>query len=65
MKQLFFNSLLIPALTSFAFIANDAHVPVALSFSDGSSGECFVSNKRMSMDVEIPSSPLIRQSDDN
>ena len=65
MKKLFFISLLIPALTSCAPITNDAYVPVALSFSDGSSGECFVSNKRMSMDVEIPSSPLIRRSDDN
>ena len=65
MKKLFLICLPIPALTSCASIANHAHVPVALSFSDGSSGECFVGNKRMSTDVEIPSSPLIWRSNDN
>ena len=47
-----------------ASITNDAYVPVALSFSDGSSGTCSISNKRMALDVQIPSTPMIRRSDD-
>ena len=51
-------------LSSCATIVNDANVPVSLSFSDGSSGTCQLSNKRISMSVKIPSQPLIRRSDD-
>ena len=51
-------------LTSCATIVNDANIPVALSFSDGSNGECQLSNKRISLSVKIPSQPLIRRSDD-
>ena len=51
-------------LTSCATIVNDANVPVALSFSDGSQGECQISNKRVSLNVKIPSQPMIRRSDD-
>ena len=51
-------------LTSCATIVNDANVPVSLSFSDGSEGECQLSNKRVSLSVKIPSQPLIRRSDD-
>ena len=51
-------------LTSCATIVNDANVPVALSFSDGSSGTCQLSNKRVSLSVQIPSQPMIRRSDD-
>ena len=51
-------------LTSCATIVNDANIPVALSFSDGSSGECQLSNKRISLSVKIPSQPFIRRSDD-
>lgn len=47
-----------------ATITNDAYVPVALSFSDGSDGECRLSNKRMAMQTAVPSTPLIRRSDD-
>ena len=52
-------------LTSCATIVNDANVPVALSFSDGSEGECQLSNKRVSLNVKIPSQPMIRRSDDS
>ena len=51
-------------LTSCATIVNDANVPVALSFSDGSNGECQLSNKRVSLSVKIPSTPMVRRSDD-
>ena len=51
-------------LTSCATIVNDANVPVALSFSDGSSGTCQLTNKRVSLEVSIPSTPMVRRSDD-
>ena len=47
-----------------ATITNDAYVPVALSFSDGSSGMCNLTNKRMAIQAPIPSTPMIRRSDD-
>jgi hypothetical protein len=47
-----------------ATITNDAYVPVALSFSDGSNGTCNLTNKRMAIQSSIPSSPMIRRSDD-
>ncbi len=63
------NKIIFLSIIIFTFgcasITNDAYVPISLSFSDGSSGSCFISNKRMSMDVEIPSAPMIRRSDDN
>ena len=52
-------------LTSCASITNDAFVPMAISFSDGSSGTCQITNKRMSIEALIPSAPMIRRSDDN
>ena len=52
------------AISGCASLTNDANVPVALSFSDGSSGICDVSNKRINLKVEIPSTPMIRRSDD-
>tara|TARA_B100001059_G_C17389704_1_gene358474 strand:+ start:149 stop:520 length:372 start_codon:yes stop_codon:yes gene_type:complete len=58
---LFLGTLL---LTSCATIVNDANVPVTLSFSDGSSGQCKLSNKRAAYNVEIPSTSMIRRSDD-
>ena len=51
-------------ITSCATIVNDANVPVALSFSDGSEGRCKLSNKRMQYDVEVPGTHMIRRSDD-
>jgi hypothetical protein len=52
-------------LVSCASITNDAYVPMTISFSDGSSGTCNISNKRMAIQAQIPSSPMIRRSDDN
>ncbi len=53
------------ALSSCASITNDAFVPMAISFSDGSSGTCQITNKRMSIEAPIPGAPMIRRSDDN
>ena len=38
-------------LISCASIVNDPNVPVTLSFSDGSSGNCKLNNKRASYSV--------------
>jgi len=51
-------------LASCATIVNDAMVPVTLSFSDGSEGECVLRNKRGTWQVDIPSTPYVRRSDD-
>ncbi len=50
--------------TSCATIVNDAEVPVTLSFSNGSSGTCNLSNKRAQYKVDIPGTHRIRRSDD-
>ena len=50
--------------TSCATIVNDANVPVTLSFSDGSSGTCNLSNKRAQYKVDVPGTHQIRRSDD-
>ena len=62
-KKLFSISIII-LTTSCATIVNDANIPVALSFSDGSEGRCKLSNKRANYDVEVPGTHLIRRSDD-
>lgn len=56
--------LLFPVLASCATLTNDSNVPIAMSFSDGSNGECKLQNKRISIKVDIPSTPSIRRSDD-
>ena len=40
-------------------------MPIALSFSDGSEGECQLENKRVALTAQIPSTPMIRRSDDS
>jgi hypothetical protein len=51
--------------SSCATIVNDANIPLAVSFSDGSSGECTFRNKRGVWTSTIPtSSVMIRRSDD-
>ena len=69
MKKVFWGGVALTAvgfmLGSCASLTNDAYVPVALSFSDGSSGICDITNKRMAMTVEIPGTPMVRRSDDN
>ena len=40
-------------------------VPVTLSFSDGSSGSCKLTNKRVTLEVDVPGTNLIRRSDDD
>lgn len=52
------------ALGGCASITNDANVPVALSFSDGSNGICELSNKRGIWSLPMPGVVSIRRSDD-
>ncbi len=47
-----------------ATLTSDAMTPVALSFGDGSSGECHLTNKRGAWSAEIPSTVSVRRSDD-
>ena len=63
MKKLLLLSS-VATLPSCATITNDSYMPIALSFSDGSSGTCNISNKRFTEKVEIPSTPRVRRSDD-
>jgi hypothetical protein len=51
-------------LTSCATITNDPNVPISLTFSDGSEGTCQISNKRFAQTIEIPSTTMVRRSDD-
>ena len=53
------------ALSACATIMNDDNVPVTLSFSDGSTGTCTLKNKRVTLSAEIPSTQMVRRSDDN
>ena len=52
-------------LGACATLTNDENVPVALSFSDGSQGTCTLRNKRWSNSVDIPSTSMVRRSDDS
>lgn len=63
MKKLLLLSFVV-TLSGCATITNDSYMPMALSFSDGSSGTCNISNKRFTEKVEIPSTPRVRRSDD-
>jgi len=47
-----------------ATLTNDANVPVAFSMSDGSSATCTMTNKRGNWLVEVPTTEMIRRSDD-
>ena len=52
-------------LASCATITNDAMVPIALSFSNGESGTCVLTNKRQTQTVDIPTTASVRRSDDD
>ena len=64
MKNIIIILLSVFALTSCGTIVNDPNVPVSLSFSDGSDGKCKLNNKRASYSVSIPSTTMVRRSDD-
>lgn len=47
-----------------ATLTNDPMTPVAISFSDGSNGQCVFDNKRGRWPTPIPVTVLVRRSDD-
>jgi hypothetical protein len=51
-------------LAGCATLTNDAMTPIAISFSDGSSGSCELENKRGLWEAKIPSTYSVRRSDD-
>lgn len=52
------------ALGGCATLTEDAMTPIAMSFSDGSNGQCSLTNKRGGWTTEIPSTVSVRKSDD-
>lgn len=53
------------SLASCATVTNDANIPLAFSFSDGSYGKCSFRNKRGVWQSDIPTTAvMIRRSDD-
>ncbi len=64
MKKLFV-AVLAMCTVGCATLTSDAMTPVALSFSDGSSGKCQLTNKRGDWSAELPTTVSIRRSDDS
>jgi hypothetical protein len=52
------------AVTGCATLTEDAMTPIALSFSDGTEGQCNLSNKRGAWSTPIPGTQSVRKSDD-
>jgi len=63
--KIFSPVMLMILLGGCATLTNDAFVPIALTFSDGSKGTCQINNKRFAESVKIPGTPKVRRSDDN
>ena len=53
--------LVISSLSACATIVNDPTVPVALSFSDGTEGNCKLSNTRAAYAVDLPTTQMVRR----
>ena len=51
-------------LAGCSSIVNDSHVPMTLSFSDNSAGECSLKNKRENYKTSMPATISVRRSDD-
>lgn len=63
MKRLFI-AIVGVGVVGCATLTEDAMTPIALSFSDGSEGECKLSNKRGAWSTSIPTTVSVRKSDD-
>lgn len=57
-------ALLAVSTAACATLTEDAMTPVAFSFSDGTSGQCNLQNKRGAWPSSIPATVAIRKSDD-
>ena len=65
MKKVVVAASAVCLLSGCATIVNDSHIPLVVSFSDGSNGQCTFKNKRGTWSTEIPTTGvLIRRSDD-
>lgn len=56
--------VLVVFTASCATLTNDPTTSIAISFSDGSSGKCELTNKRGAWSTEIPTTIPVRRSDD-
>lgn len=64
-EQLYLLMTAVFAVSGCATIVNDPTIPLEVSFSDGSSGQCTFKNKRGTWSSEIPTTDvMIRRSDD-
>ncbi len=63
MKKLLI-AIVILSFTGCATLTSDPMTPITFSFSDGSSGNCNLTNKRGAWAVELPATVYIRRSDD-
>lgn len=63
MKNIFLLTVVL-FFTGCASISNDAFIPITLSFSNGENGSCKLKNKRWAQEVSIPSTTMVRRSDD-
>ena len=64
MKKLLLLSTL-TLIGACASITNDPMVPVALSFGNGETGTCTLTNKRQVQTVNVPTTAMVRRSDDH
>ena len=62
--RLFITIIAALFLSGCPSIVNESHLPINLSFSDNSGGECSLRNKRESYKTSIPASVTVRRSDD-
>ena len=64
-KKAFVAAIATFTLLGCATIVNDSHIPLTVSFSDGSKGHCTFKNKRGTWSSDIPTTGvMIRRSDD-
>jgi hypothetical protein len=64
MMRVIIATAVLLVLTGCATLTEDAMTPIALSFSDGSNGECKLQNKRGMWPTQIPTTVSVRKSDD-
>ena len=64
MRKMAFGLTFLVLGSGCATLTSDAMTPIALSFGDGSAGNCQLSNKRGAWSVDIPTTASVRRSDD-
>lgn len=64
MKKIAITILALSCISACATLTEDAMTPIAISFSDGSDGECKLENKRGVWTTELPTTVSVRKSDD-